>query len=68
MKHFVILTKFKGIADQPNFEEEDNRFLAMSIALKCAGKTFSLVIDISFSQILDMEQKNYNCIKDGADE
>jgi len=32
----VILTKFKGIADQPNYQEEDNRFSAMSIALKCA--------------------------------
>ena len=35
-KHFVILTKFKGIADHPNPNEEENRFLSMSIALKCA--------------------------------
>jgi len=35
-KHFVILTKFKGIADHPNPNEEENKFLSMSIALKCA--------------------------------
>ncbi len=36
-KHFVILTKFKGIMELENIKDEENKFLSLSIALKCAG-------------------------------
>jgi len=35
-KHFIILSKFKNIADSLQMTEENDRFLSLSIALKCA--------------------------------
>jgi len=35
-KHFIILSKFKNISDSLKMTEESDRFLSLSIALKCA--------------------------------
>lgn len=44
LKHFIIMTKFKSVIanDAASMNDESNRWLSLSIALKCAG------IDTSF--------------------
>lgn len=39
-RHFIIVNKFKNtlLLDESDFSDEQNRQLALSTALKCAGK------------------------------
>lgn len=43
-KHVTIVNKFKNMSEPLQLTEESDRFLSLSIALKCAGIFNSLII------------------------